>query len=62
LKHGLKILKVHNVLEFNESDWLKSYIEMNTEIRKRTQNESERDQAKLMNNSIFGKSMYWICK
>lgn len=57
LKNGLLIEKIHKILKFKQSKWLAPFIEMNTEIRKNTNNTSEKDQAKLMNNSIFGKSM-----
>ena len=57
LNYGLRLKKVHRIIEFNQESWLRPYIDMNTELRKIARNDFEKDFVKLMNNAVFGKTM-----
>ena len=57
LNHWLILKKVHRVIEFRQEAWLKPYIDMNTRLRTDAKNDLEKDFFKLMDNSLFGKTM-----
>ena len=62
LKHGLILEKVHRVIKFNQSAWLKPYINFNTKIRMEAKNNFEKYLFKLMSSSVFSKTMENIRK
>ena len=57
IRLGMRITRVHRVLEFRQSPWMKPYIDFNTEKRRQATTDFERDFYKLLNNSVFGKTM-----
>jgi len=57
LKHGLVLTKIHRILSFSQSPWLKPWIDLCTEQRKAAKTDFESDLAKLQANATFGKTM-----
>ena len=57
LKLGMKLKRIYRGIKFVESEWMKPYIDMNTKLRAEAKNNFEKDHYKLMNNSVFGKTM-----
>jgi hypothetical protein len=57
LQLGMKLTRIHRVVEFAQSRWMAKYIEFNTSMRTKAKTDFEKDFFKLMNNSVFGKTM-----
>ena len=57
LNNGLVLKKVHRVIKFNKKSWVKSYIDMNTNLRIKATNDYRKDFFKLINNLVFSKIM-----
>ena len=62
LNHGLKLKRIHRIIEFSQKAWFKPYKDMNKELRKLAKDDFEKDLFKLMNNAVFGKTVENIRK
>ena len=57
LELRIKIKKTHRILKFKQKDWMKRYIDFNTQKRKEATNEANKNHFKLLNNVVYGKTM-----
>ena len=57
LDHGLVLKKIYAVTSYDQKVWMKPYIEQNTNYRAKAKNEFEKNFFKVMNNSVFGKTI-----
>ena len=54
---GLKVSKVHQIIRFKQTPWLKKFIDFNTQKRAEADSDFKKDFFKLLNNAVFGKTM-----
>ena len=57
VRHGMIVDKIHNIISFKQSRWLKKHISFNTQKRNKAKNDFEKDFYKLLNNAFYGKTM-----
>ena len=57
LELGMKLKKIHRILKFKQKDWMKPYIDFNTEKIKEATNDADKNLFKLLNNAVYGKTM-----
>ena len=53
----MKLKKTHRILKFKQKDWMKLYIDVNTERTKEATNEADKNRFKLLDNAVYGKTM-----
>ena len=53
----MKLIKIHRILSFRQSNWLRKYVDFNAEKRKQSTDEFNKNLHKLLNDCIYGKSI-----
>ena len=63
LSLGIRLIKVHRILKFKQSNWLKEFnVEFNTKKRQESTDEFNKNFFNLLINCVYGKSMESIRK
>ena len=57
LGSGMKLKEIHRIVKFKQKDWMKPYIDFNTQKRNEATNEADKNHFKLLNNAVYGKTM-----
>ena len=57
LSLGMKLVKIHRILSFRQSNWLRKYVNFNTEKIKQSTDLFNKNLYKLLNKCIYGKSI-----
>src|SRR5271169_871158 len=57
MKLEMIVDEVTEILSFNQTNWLAPYIDFNTKLHQKAENDFEKDFFKLMNNAVYGKTM-----
>ena len=57
LELGMNLKKIHRILKFKQEDWMKPYIDFNTQKSKEATNDADKNLYKLLNNAVYGKTM-----
>ena len=53
---GMKLKKIHRILKFKQIDWMRPYIDFNTQKATTSNNEADKSLFKLINNSLYRKA------